>query len=83
MQVLPVPLAFFLWMLIACDGSSRLAVLTSFAPIHSLALNVAGEVADVSVLIPPATGPHDYSFSPSDLAKIARADVLIVNGVGL
>ena len=83
MQVLPVPLAFFLWMLIACDGSSRLAVLTSFAPIHSLALNVAGEVADVSVLIPPATGPHDYFFSPSDLAKIARADVLIVNGVGL
>src|SRR6516225_4511530 len=73
----------FLSVLIACDGSCRIAVLTSFAPIHSLALNVAGDVADVSVLIPPATGPHDYSFSPNDLAKIARADVLIINGVGL
>jgi len=83
MQVLPILLAFLLPMLIAPEGSSRLAVLTSFAPIHSLTLNVAGDVADVSVLIPPATGPHDYSFSPSDLAKIARADVLILNGVGL
>jgi zinc transport system substrate-binding protein len=83
LQLLPVLLAFLLSMLIAREGSSRLAVLTSFAPIHSLTLNVAGDAADVSVLIPPATGPHDYSFSPSDLAKIARADVLILNGVGL
>src|SRR6516162_7291971 len=83
MQVLLILLAFLLSMIIAPEGSSRLAVLTSFAPIHSLTLNVAGDLADVSVLIPPATGPHDYSFSPSDLAKIARADVLIVNGVGL
>src|SRR5262245_24899169 len=72
-----------LLMLIAEKGVSRLAVLTSFAPIHSLALNVAGDAADVSVLIPPATGPHDYSFSPSDMAKIGHADVLIINGVGL
>jgi zinc transport system substrate-binding protein len=61
----------------------RLAVLTSFAPIHSLALNVAGDAADVSVLVPPGAGPHDYAFSPSDVAKIARADILVVNGAGL
>jgi zinc transport system substrate-binding protein len=67
----------------AGNGLCRLAVLTSFAPIHSLALNVAGDAADVSVLIPPARGPHDYAFSPSDMAKISHADVLIVNGVGL
>jgi ABC-type Zn uptake system ZnuABC Zn-binding protein ZnuA len=74
---------FGLLMLLADKGSPKLAVLTSFAPIHSLALNVAGDAADVSVLIPPGTGPHDYSFSPSDMTKISRADVLIVNGVGL
>jgi zinc transport system substrate-binding protein len=83
MQFLPVLAAFFLSIVVACNGSSRLAVLTSFAPIHSLALNVAGDAAEVSVLIPPATGPHDYAFSPRDLTKIAQADVLIVNGVGL
>jgi len=83
MQLSALVAVFGLSMLLADKGSSRLAVLTSFAPIQSLALNVAGDAADVSVLIPPGTGPHDYSFSPSDMAKISRADVLIVNGVGL
>jgi zinc transport system substrate-binding protein len=83
MQRSPVLAGFVLLMLVACDGLSRLAVLATFAPIHSLALNVAGDAADVSILVPPNTGPHDYSFSPSDIAKIARADVVIMNGVGL
>jgi zinc transport system substrate-binding protein len=83
MRLLPIFAVFARLTLIAGKGLSRLAVLTSFAPIHSLALNVAGDAADVSVLIPPATGPHDYSFSPSDMAKISHADVLIVNGIGL
>jgi zinc transport system substrate-binding protein len=83
MNLSPIVAAFVLWLLAACDGLARLVVLTSFAPIHSLTLNVAGDAADVSVLIPPNTGPHDYSFSPSDIGKIAHADVLIVNGAGL
>ena len=74
---------FLMVMLHASSALSRLAVLTSFAPIRSLVLNVTGDAADVSVLIPPTTGPHDYSFSPGDIVKIAHADLVIVNGVGL
>jgi len=33
--------------------------------------------------VPPNAGPHDYSFSPADIQKIAKADVLVTNGVGL
>lgn len=58
-------------------------ILTSFAPVHCFASNVAGDVADVSVLVPPNAGPHDYSFSPADIQKIAKADVLVINGAGL
>ena len=83
MRVLPILAASLLWFLGDGEARSKLAVLTSFAPIRSMTLNVAGEAADVSVLIPPGTGPHDYAFSPSDIAKIAHADLLIVNGVGL
>jgi ABC-type Zn uptake system ZnuABC Zn-binding protein ZnuA len=59
MRLSPIFAVFALLRLIAGKGLSRLAVPTSFAPIHSLALNLAGDAADVSVLIPPATGPHD------------------------
>jgi len=83
MRLSTILAGFSLLMLIADNTLSRLAILTSFAPIHSLALNVAADAADVSVLIPPATGPHDYAFSPSDMAKLSHADVLIVNGVDL
>ena len=37
----------------------------------------------MSVLVPPNAGPHDYSFSPADIQKIAKADVLVINGAGL
>ena len=62
---------------------ARMAILTSFAPVRCFASNVAGDVADVSVLVPPNAGPHDYSFSPADIQKIAKADVLVINGAGL
>jgi zinc transport system substrate-binding protein len=75
--------ALALWLLPAFDGNARMVILTSFAPIHCFVSNVAGEVADVSVLVPPNAGPHDYSFSPADIQKIAKADVLVINGAGL
>jgi zinc transport system substrate-binding protein len=72
-----------LWFLPVCDGKARMVILTTFAPVHCFTSNVAGDAADVSVLVPPNAGPHDYSFSPTDLQKIAKADVLIMNGAGL
>jgi translation initiation factor RLI1 len=75
--------ARFLWLFTVFDGSARVMILTSFAPVHCFASNVAGDVADVSVLVPPNAGPHDYSFSPADIQKIAKADVLVINGAGL
>ncbi|MBV9130658.1 MAG: zinc ABC transporter substrate-binding protein [Verrucomicrobia bacterium] len=75
--------ALVLWLVPGFDCTGRIAILTTFAPVHCFALNVAGDAADVSVLVPPNAGPHDYAFSPADIQKIAKADVLIMNGVGL
>jgi zinc transport system substrate-binding protein len=61
----------------------KLNVLAAFAPIQSFAANVCGDAAEVSVLLPPNSGPHNYAFSPSDIRKIANADVIIKNGLGL
>ena len=73
---------------IALPGAARaeegktLQVLTTFAPISSLTKNVAGEAAIVEQLLPPNAEPHHFSLSPGDLKKLARADVLVENGLG-
>jgi zinc/manganese transport system substrate-binding protein len=44
---------------------------------------VAGEAADVKVLIPPGAEVHEYQSKPGDVQAIAQADVLVENGLGL
>jgi zinc transport system substrate-binding protein len=77
-------LFFIFWSLSIISGfGAKLEVLTTFAPINCFTVNVAGNAANVSVLLPPNTGPHDYAFAPSDIKKISRADLVITNGVNL
>src|SRR3981081_4488864 len=77
-----LPIVF--WCLSAISAcAAKLDVLTTFAPIHCFTVNVAGSAANVSVLLPPNTGPHDYAFAPSDIKKISDADLVIANGVDL
>jgi len=65
------------------QNSKKLNVLATFAPIQCFAANVCGDAAQVSVLLPPASGPHNYAFSPNDIRKLGSADVVIENGLGL
>jgi zinc/manganese transport system substrate-binding protein len=61
----------------------KLKVVTTFAPLYSLALNVAGDAAEVENLVPIGASIHTFQARPSDIRKISQADVLIKNGVGL
>jgi len=61
----------------------KLKVLTSFLPVYSFTVNVAGDLADVENLLPPGASPHDFQLSHSDVRKFNRADVLIINGLGV
>jgi zinc/manganese transport system substrate-binding protein len=56
---------------------------TTFLPITLFTEAVAGECADVKALIPPSLGPHDFQASPSDLAALGQASVLVQNGLGI
>ena len=60
-----------------------LKVVTTFLPITLFTEAVAGECADVTALIPPSLGPHDFQASPSDLAALGQASVLVQNGLGI
>lgn len=58
-------------------------ILATLPAIHSWAANVAGDDAVVECLLSADVGPHDFQFKPSDLRKLARADVVLMNGLGV
>ncbi len=60
-----------------------LRVLTSFLPVHSLALAVAGDRAVVENWLPPGVDPHEFQFSPRDLRRLRDARLLLVGGLRL
>jgi zinc/manganese transport system substrate-binding protein len=63
--------------------AAEVRVLTTLPAIHSWAVNVAGDAATVESLLPSNVGPHDFQFRPSDLRKLAAADVVLMNGLGV
>jgi zinc transport system substrate-binding protein len=63
--------------------AAEIRVLTTLPAIHSWAVNVAGDAATVESLLPANVGPHDFQFRPSDLRKLAAADVVLMNGLGV
>ncbi|MCF7838598.1 MAG: metal ABC transporter substrate-binding protein [Candidatus Marinimicrobia bacterium] len=65
---------------------AELNVLCTTFPIYQITRNVAVGQAGVVVelLLPASLGcPHHYSLTPQDMRKLARADLLVVNGLGL
>src|SRR5262252_6458096 len=61
----------------------RPVVLTTVAPLTSIARNVGGPFVDVRGLIPEGTDSHTFEPAPSDVQLIAGADLVILNGLDL
>ncbi len=59
----------------------HLSVVAKLAPIADLVEMVGGPRVEVDALVPPGADSHTYEPRPSDLARLADADVFI--GVGL
>ncbi|MEA5622250.1 metal ABC transporter substrate-binding protein [Nostoc sp. UHCC 0251] len=63
--------------------SEKTKVVTTFLPIYLFTKAVAGNVADVEILVPPGTEVHEYQATPQNVKAIATANVLVKNGLGL
>ncbi len=57
-------------------------VIASFAPLYCFAINVAGEDAAVYPLM-TTVGPHHFNPTDKDARLLSRADLFIINGLGL
>lgn len=64
-------------------AARSLRVVTTIAPLYSFVRSVAGEAVELSNLLPRNAEPHDYVLSPGDARRIADADLIIRNGLGL
>ncbi|WP_099225074.1 metal ABC transporter substrate-binding protein [Listeria costaricensis] len=60
-------------------ADKKLSVVTTFYPMYDFTKNVAGDQADISMLIQAGIEPHDYEPSAKDIAKIEQADVFVYN----
>lgn len=63
------------------DG--RLRVVTTVAPISSIVRNIGGDRILLRGIVPDGTNSHTFEPAPSDVKILAKADVLIANGLDL
>ena len=63
--------------------AEKLNIVTSFLPVQSHTLAIAGDHANVKQLLAKDTGPHDFQLTPADVKKLSDADLLIINGAGI
>jgi ABC-type Zn uptake system ZnuABC Zn-binding protein ZnuA len=71
------------WQDTLTSGADKLDVATTVAPISSIARNIGGDRIRLHGLIPDATNSHTFEPSPSDAQTLAKADLIIVNGLHL
>jgi manganese/zinc/iron transport system substrate-binding protein len=61
----------------------RLRVVTTTGMIADTASRIAGPHAQVDALMGPGVDPHLYKASESDVTRLARADLILYNGLHL
>jgi len=62
-------------------AAEPLKVVASFSIIGDLARNVGGDRIELTTLVGPNGDAHVYEPRPADAAAVARADVVLVNGL--
>jgi zinc/manganese transport system substrate-binding protein len=64
-------------------AEGRLNVVASFSILGDFVRNVGGDKVSVNTLVGPNGDVHVYTPAPSDAKEVARAQLLVVNGLGL
>jgi len=62
---------------------TNVVIVTSIFPLYDIARAVGGDRADVSMLLPPGVEAHTFEPRPSDVGRIANADLFFYVGAGM
>jgi manganese/iron transport system substrate-binding protein len=63
------------------DG--KLQVVATTTILGDVVGQIGGEAIDLNVLLPSGSDPHTFEPGPKDIAAIANADLVMINGAGL
>ncbi len=67
----------------AASETDELTVVTTVAPITSIASQIVGDRATIVGLVPEGTNSHTFEPSPSAAETLSTADVVFINGLQL
>ena len=67
---------------IAVQSEDKFLVYTTFYPLYQFTQGVAGDAADVRILIPTNGDPHSFELGPKTIVDLTKADMLVYNGAG-
>lgn len=78
-------------LLVACNSAAqpevqpptKLRVVATTTIIGDVVKNIGGDGIELTVLMPPGGDPHSYEPAPRDIARVADAQVIFVNGADL
>lgn len=65
------------------QGSGKPVIVATTTIVADIAANVAGNRMDVHSIMKPGEDPHIYDPRPGDARLIARADIVLINGLHL
>lgn len=65
---------------VTTSDTGKLQVVTTNFAAYDFARGVAGDLADISILLPPGTDSHSYEPSPADIIKIDQSDLFFYLG---
>ncbi|MXY57935.1 MAG: metal ABC transporter substrate-binding protein [Gammaproteobacteria bacterium] len=63
-------------------AAGKLKVVTTFTILEDMVRNVGGEHVALTTLVGPDGDAHVYEPTPADARTLARADLVVVNGLG-
>ena len=61
-------------------GQKKLNIVTTLFPLYDFTRNIAGDKAQVKLLLPPGVEPHSFEPKPGDMLRINNADIFIYTG---
>lgn len=81
----PLLLIVCLFLLFSCSNTEernddRLEIMAASFPSYDAARAVAGDLASITMLVPPGGGEHSYEPSIEDVIRISASDLFIYNG---
>lgn len=63
-------------LLLPLSAVAKPHLVTTIKPLGLIASDIAGNYAEVDILLPDRASPHDYALKPSDIKRLNRADAV-------